>query len=129
MKNYSVVFSLFLLFFSCKSSPKFLQCETCNGTGEVIVECDECNGLGYFRCRNCNGTGEVECFDCSGIGRVRCNWCYGSGKDGDCIFCSGSGYDDNGSMCVFAMAQEKTIVLHVMAEDIKTVMCVKDMVK
>lgn len=33
-------------------------------------------------------------------------------------------------LCAFSvMAQEKMIVLHVMAEDIKTVMCVEDMVK
>ena len=94
MKHFIYIFFL-LLFVSCKSTPKFLQCDNCDGDGEIYVECYDCDGYGYFKCRECEGYGMIECDECYGRGRLSCSRCFGSGRGGMCIFCSGNGYDNN----------------------------------
>ena len=74
MKYNIQLFLAILLFASCNSTPKFMQCDECDGEGEVVVDCEECNGYGFFRCRECSGNGNVMCDECYGRGRVRCTW-------------------------------------------------------
>ena len=85
--------------FSCKAFRKALQCDECDGTGKVEVQCAECNGYGIFRCGRCGGAGSLVCINCYGSGRVECTLCYGTGRDGMCFLCSGSGYDSDGWRC------------------------------
>lgn len=88
MKYYFFILLSFLLF-SCKYTSKFIQCDNCNGDGDVLIECEDCNGYGYLMCRMCEGSGEVEC-----------DYCYGRGREGYCLLCSGSGYSYDGFSCL-----------------------------
>lgn len=106
MKYYFLAL-LSLLLVSCKSSPKFMQCDNCNGEGQILTECDECNGYGYFKCYECSGSGVVACDNCGRTGRTRCDVCRGTGRLRDCIFCSGSGYGDDGFKCIFCSGTGK----------------------
>ncbi len=74
-----------------------LNCETCDGSGEIT--CSECEGSGVTsnECGNCDGSGEVRCEECN-RGNIECDECSGTGSieddEGDekeCEECSGSG--------------------------------------
>lgn len=82
MKYNIQLFLAILLFASCNSTPKFMQCDECDGEGEVVVDCEECNGDGVVECERCNGYGKLRCRECEGEGKVKkeCPECEGSGR-------------------------------------------------
>lgn len=127
MKYYFLAL-LSLLLVACKSSPKFMQCDKCNGEGKILTECDECNGYGYFKCYECSGSGVVACDNCARSGRTRCNVCRGTGWLGNCIYCSASGYGEDGFNFFFVQVQEKTDVIHVRVVEICTAINVAELV-
>ena len=45
------------------------------------VECEECNGSGNVDCQECDGMGEEKCYECSGDGEITCDECDGSGEE------------------------------------------------
>ncbi len=55
------------------------------------VECEKCNGLGQVICERCGGTGILPGFATWGAGNTLCEECLGSGFI-DCDECEGTGY-------------------------------------
>ena len=82
MKYNSLFIISLLLLSSCKFSPKFLQCDECDGDREIVVDCEGCDGVGFVECERCNSYGKLRCEQCEGEGKVKkeCPECKGSGK-------------------------------------------------
>ena len=60
---------------TCKGKRRF-PCKTCDGVGELVVNCGKCNGTGVnLPCSCCRGTGQHPRF-----AGDYCNWCGGSGS-------------------------------------------------
>jgi hypothetical protein len=106
---------------NCKGAGKLkLQCDTCNGVGQVpvSVDCANCEGTGanpkYLcaackhmgstpcpscpgtSCTKCGGTGKQQCVNCKGQGHTdaTCTRCGGSKLEDSCQFCAGTGSTD-----------------------------------
>jgi hypothetical protein len=62
----------------------FVVCGTCNGEGQVELDCAVCKGTG--KCVKCGGTGERD--STIGKGSVHCTTCRGTGE---CPECGGAG--------------------------------------
>jgi hypothetical protein len=82
--------------------PQRVECEQCDGSGDI--DCENCEGGGMVECPDCDGAGVDDegdtCAECNGAGEVECSWCNGRGAE-DCGECEGFGEVE--SETVFSM--------------------------